>query len=63
MGNVLLRNASIRRPALKKLSNTSKMVVGEGFEFSKSVKADLHNSPSGRFGKPPLPLLARASLS
>ncbi len=36
-----------------------KMVVGEGFEPSKSVTADLQSAPFGRSGTPPLALLAK----
>ncbi len=35
------------------------MVVGEGFEPSKSVTADLQSAPFGRSGTPPLALLAK----
>ncbi len=33
------------------------MVVGEGFEPSKSMTADLQSAPFGRSGTPPLALL------
>ena len=39
--------------------NREKMVVGEGFEPSKSVTADLQSAPFGRSGTPPLALLAK----
>ena len=41
------------------LINREKMVVGEGFEPSKSVTADLQSAPFGRSGTPPLALLAK----
>ncbi len=33
---------------------TKKMVVGDGFEPSKSATADLQSAPFGRSGTPPL---------
>ncbi len=39
------------------------MVVGEGFEPSKSVTADLQSAPFGRSGTPPLALLQEAFTS
>ncbi len=39
------------------------MVVGEGFEPSKSVTADLQSAPFGRSGTPPLALLQEAFAS
>ncbi len=33
--------------------NNERMVVGEGFEPSKSVTADLQSAPFGRSGTPP----------
>lgn len=35
----------------------AEMVVGEGFEPSKSMTADLQSAPFGRSGTPPLALL------
>ena len=35
------------------------MVVGEGFEPSKSVTADLQSAPFGRSGTPPLAWLVK----
>ena len=47
--NVCLQRLLIRR--------VSEMVVGEGFEPSKSMTADLQSAPFGRSGTPPLALL------
>ncbi len=38
---------------LVRLGSFEEMVVGEGFEPSKSVTADLQSAPFGRSGTPP----------
>ena len=46
--------------ALTPNQHTLEMVVGEGFEPSKSMTADLQSAPFGRSGTPPLALLLLA---
>ena len=51
LGNPTGDNAGLRRIQIQ-------MVVGEGFEPSKSVTADLQSAPFGRSGIPPGIMLA-----
>jgi hypothetical protein len=44
---------NIASAILSCLISKAKMVVGEGFEPSKSVTADLQSAPFGRSGTPP----------
>ena len=55
------QGAEIKKTATIVAVLSSKMVVGDGFEPSKSVTADLQSAPFGRSGIPPRTKLERVT--